>query len=206
MKKCPAGRAPLLKGLFSISSGRVFWYLRGNEPEYPARDPTPSTVENRHVRRTTGAPERAYRENGTSYANAFQFVTRRMTCWFFGVSLTDLCRAGVKGVVTADMLGAYRHDAPYGQTLDADPYPEPPRIRGPFRRNRRRGEGPRRGIAALGAEWYRKEKRPDVSGFLRFAKEEARRRELVRGILMPSERRMHVNGVARGAGAGHLQL
>ena len=26
------------------------------------------------------------------------------------------------------------------------------------------------------------------------------------GILMPSERRMHVNGVARGAGAGHLQL
>ena len=112
---------------------------------------------------------------GTSYANAFQVrYSQDDVLVSFGVSLTDLsAEPGVKGVVTADML------EPYGQTLDADPYPEPPRIRGPFRRNRRRGEGSRRGIASLGAEWYRKGKRPDVSGlFLCLAKEEARRRSL----------------------------
>ena len=90
-----AGRGSAFEGALSISSGRVFWYLRGSEPEYPARDPTPSTVENRHVRRTTGAPERAYRENG--------HLLRE--CLSFGVSLTDLsAEPGVKGVVTADML------------------------------------------------------------------------------------------------------
>ena len=117
---------------------------------------------------------------GTSYANAFQVrYSQDDVLVSFGVSLTDLCRAGCEGRRHRRHAGAYRHDAPYGQTSDADPYPEPPRIRGPFRRNRRRGEGPRRGIAALGAEWYRKGKRPDVSGlFLCFAKEEARRRSL----------------------------
>ena len=101
-----AGRGSAFEGALSISSGRVFWYLRGSEPEYPARDPTPSTVENRHVRRTTGAPERAYRENGHLYANAFQVrYSQDDVLVSFGVSLTDLsAEPGVKGVVTADML------------------------------------------------------------------------------------------------------
>ena len=59
---------------------------------------------------------------GTSYANAFQVrYSQDDVLVSFGVSLTDLsAEPGVKGVVTAD-----RHDAPYGQTPDADPYPEP---------------------------------------------------------------------------------
>ena len=53
---------------------------------------------------------------GTSYANAFQVrYSQDDVLVSFGVSLTDLS-------------AEYRHDAPYGQTPDADPYPEPPRI------------------------------------------------------------------------------
>ena len=99
-----AGRGSAFEGALSISSGRVFWYLRGSEPEYPARDPTPSTVENSHVRRTTGAPERAYRENGHLLRECLRYSQDDVLV-SFGVSLTDLsAEPGVKGVVTADML------------------------------------------------------------------------------------------------------
>ena len=91
-----AGRGSAFEGALSISSGRVFWYLRGSEPEYPARDPTPSTVRlNVHTEKM-----------GTSYANAFQVrYSQDDVLVSFGVSLTDLsAEPGVKGVVTADML------------------------------------------------------------------------------------------------------
>ena len=117
---------------------------------------------------------------GTSYANAFQVrYSQDDVLVSFGVSLTDLsAEPGVKGVVTADMLERIAMTPRTAKRLTLTLI-QSLREYGPFRRNRRRGEGSRRGIAALGAEWYRKGKRPDVSGlFLCLAKEEARRRSL----------------------------
>ena len=98
-----AGRGSAFEGALSIYSGRVFWYLRGSEPEYPARDPTPSTVmsEEQQVRLNVHTEKM-----GTSYANAFQVrYSQDDVLVSFGVSLTDLsAEPGVKGVVTADML------------------------------------------------------------------------------------------------------
>ena len=105
MKKCTLPVAdPLLKGSVDFLR-QGFLVSERQRAGISARDPTPSTVENRHVRRTTGAPERAYREWAPPTRMPFRFVTRRMTCWFLWRQLTDLsAEPGVKGVVTADML------------------------------------------------------------------------------------------------------
>ena len=107
---------------------------------------------------------------GTSYANAFQVrYSQDDVLVSFGVSLTDLsAEPGVKGVVTADMLERIAMTPRTAKRLTLT------LIQSLREYEARFGE-----IAAFGAEWYRKGKRPDVSGlFLCLAKGEARRRSL----------------------------
>ena len=112
---------------------------------------------------------------GTSYANAFQVrYSQDDVLVSFGVSLTDLsAEPGVKGVVTADMLERIAMTPRTAKRLTLT------LIQSLREYEARFGEIAVEEIAALGAEWYRKGKRPDVSGlFLCLAKEEARRRSL----------------------------
>jgi hypothetical protein len=101
-----AGRGSAFEGALSISSGRVFWYLRGSERNIR------HAIRHLQPWRTVMSEEQQVRLNvhtekmGTSYANAFQVrYSQDDVLVSFGVSLTDLsAEPGVKGVVTADML------------------------------------------------------------------------------------------------------
>ena len=110
---------------------------------------------------------------GTSYANAFQVrYSQDDVLVSFGVSLTDLsAEPGVKGVVTADMLERIAMTPRTAKRLTLTLIQSLREYEARF--------GEIAVEASLGAEWYRKGKRPDVSGlFLCLAKEEARRRSL----------------------------
>ena len=119
---------------------------------------------------------------GTSYANAFQVrYSQDDVLVSFGVSLTDLsAEPGVKGVVTADMLERIAMTPRTAKRLTL--------------------------TLIQSLREYEKEKGRMCPVFFYALQRGRRGGGACAGILMPSERRMHVKGVARGAGAGHLHL